>query len=347
MNREEANALLRTMVEIPSPSGDEARLATYLADVMSRSGMTSHVDEAGNAIGEIDRGDGPQVLLLGHMDTVPGDLPVRLEDDRLYGRGTVDAKGPLATMICAATLATGFRGRIVVAGAVEEETPGSRGAIAIRATRPEPDLVIIGEPSGWDCVVLGYKGRLDLDYRVECPPTHPSNPEPKASELVVAGWTALTRELGADASHASFDRPGATLTSFGGDIVTAEARFTVRTPTGFDDADLVRRLRARLSKGDLTVVNSVPACRADRNNLAVRALTRAIRAEGARPRLKLKTGTSDMNTLCETWAAPMATYGPGDSRLDHSTDEHIPLDDYFRGISVLTGALNSLAETSQ
>ncbi|RII20540.1 acetyl-lysine deacetylase [Streptomyces sp. YIM 130001] len=80
------------------------------------------------------------------MDTVPGDLPVRSAEDRLYGRGAVDAKGPLATMICAAAGARKFRGRIVVVGAVEEETPGSRGAMEIRGSHAQPGAVVIGEP---------------------------------------------------------------------------------------------------------------------------------------------------------------------------------------------------------
>ena len=97
-------------------------------------------------------------MLLGHMDTVPGGVPVRCEAGRLYGRGAVDAKGPLAAMISAVAELGDFPGRIVVVGAVEEETPGSLGAMTIRATHPQPDVVVIGEPSGWSTVVLGYKG---------------------------------------------------------------------------------------------------------------------------------------------------------------------------------------------
>ncbi|MEK8143136.1 M20/M25/M40 family metallo-hydrolase [Streptomyces sp. M10(2022)] len=62
---------------------------------------------------------------------------MRVVGDRLYGRGSVDAKGPLATMICAAAGSTGFRGRIVVVGAVEEETTMSRARwrSAVRTSR--------------------------------------------------------------------------------------------------------------------------------------------------------------------------------------------------------------------
>lgn len=335
--------LLRRMLEIPSPSYRERELADFLAGAMTELGFAAYVDGVGNVLGTIDNGPGPLVMLLGHLDTIPGDLPVRSEEGRLYGRGAVDAKGPLASMICAAASA-GFPGRVVVIGVVEEETPGSRGAMAIRDVHEQPDALIVGEPSGWGGVVLGYKGKLDLRYSVECPATHPSNPDPKASELAVAAWYELVELLGPDAGHGSFDRPGATLCSISGDTTSASADLSVRTPLGFDSDALVEDLRKRLPEGRLKVLNSVTACRADRNNPVARALVAGIRRQHAQPRLVVKTATSDMNTLAEVWDVPMATYGPGDSRLDHADDEHILLSDYQRGIDVLTYALNELKD---
>ncbi|MGP3983812.1 M20/M25/M40 family metallo-hydrolase [Streptomyces sp. KR80] len=339
-----AIGLLRSMLQIPSPSYGESRLAAHLVTVMRELGFTAYVDEAGNAVGEITRGPGPTVMLLGHMDTVPGTIPVRVEHNRLYGRGAVDAKGPLATMICAAADAVDFHGRIVVVGAVEEETPLSRGAVHIRRTHPRPDALVIGEPSGWQTVVLGYKGKLDLRYRAECPPTHPSNPVPKASELACAAWATLLDVLGPDAGHGDFGTPGPTLVSIRGDLSFAEAEFSVRTPPGYDSEALVARLSERLPQGNLEVINTVAAVRVGRADPVVRALSAGIREQQARPALKVKTGTSDMNTLAEDWHIPMATYGPGDSRLDHADDEHILLGDFLRGVDVLTRALHELSE---
>lgn len=340
-----AVGLLRRMLEIDSPSYQEARISSYLVGEMTALGYDkAWTDAAGNAIGVIERGPGPVVMLLGHMDTVEGDVPVHIEGDRLFGRGAVDAKGPLATMVCAAASASGFRGTLVVVGAVEEETSGSRGAMEIRRSHPRPDALIIGEPSGWSTVVLGYKGKLDLTYRVEVEPTHPSNPLPKASELAAGTWQQLLDLLGPDAGHGSFDTPGPTLVSLTADLVTAEAEFSIRTPAGFDDAALVRQLRERLPQGDLEVVNAVRAVRTTRTDPVVRALSRGILAQDERPTTKVKTATSDMNTLAEVWDIPMATYGPGDSRLDHADDEHILLSDYFSGIRVLTSALEQLSD---
>ncbi|WBB77721.1 M20/M25/M40 family metallo-hydrolase [Micromonospora sp. WMMD882] len=338
-----AVGLLRNMLEIPSASYHEGDLADYLVGALTDLGFRAHIDKVGNVVGVIERGDGPTVMLLGHLDTVPGVLPVRPMDGRLYGRGAVDAKGPLAAMICAAAGAVDFRGRLVVVGVVEEETPRSRGAMAIRATHERPDALIVGEPSGWSSVVLGYKGKLDLRYTVRCPATHPSNPAPKASELAVACWNALVDLLGPDAGHGRFDQPGATLTRLDADLTTATVELSVRVPPAFDVDALVRELRHRLPAGDLDVLNSVAACRVGRADPVVRAVTSGIRRLRAQPRLVLKTATSDMNTLAESWDIPMATYGPGDSTLDHADDEHIMLSDYRRGIDVLTIAISELA----
>jgi LysW-gamma-L-lysine carboxypeptidase len=105
----------------------------------------------------------------------------------------------------------------------------------------------------------------------------------------------------------------------------------------------VRGLRARLPLGELEVLNAVAACRVGRADPAVRALVSGIRRLHAQPRLVVKTATSDMNTLAEVWDIPMATYGPGDSALDHADDEHIMLSDFKRGIDVLTIAISELA----
>jgi [amino group carrier protein]-lysine/ornithine hydrolase len=124
--------------------------------------------------------------------------------------------------------------------------------------------------------------------------------------------------------------------------VRAEARMGVRTPLGFDTDVLLAQLRDRLHGGTLTVLGARSPCLADRRNPVVRALTSGIR-RSEQPKLLLKTATSDMNTLAEAWDIPMATYGPGDSKLDHTVDENIVLADYFFSIAVLSDALTALA----
>src|SRR5260370_15821593 len=104
-------ALLHNMLTIRSYSGQEGALAVYLVGQARQMGLHACVDEVGNFVAstvsphELNSGSQP-VILLGHMDTVRGYIPVRLQDGVLYGRGAVDAKGPLAAFLCAAPALT-------------------------------------------------------------------------------------------------------------------------------------------------------------------------------------------------------------------------------------------------
>jgi len=146
--------LLEEMVSIPSPSTQERELGQWLVTRLRGMGFAARRDEVGNVVAFW--GSGPrEVLLLGHLDTVPGFIPVRREGQRLFGRGAVDAKGPLAAAITAvARQPAGAACRFTIIGAVEEEG-SSRGARHLVNRRP-PDQLVILEPSGWDAVTLGY-----------------------------------------------------------------------------------------------------------------------------------------------------------------------------------------------
>ncbi len=336
--------LLYAMLEIPSLSGDEGRLAAFLAETMGGLGFAARVDEVGNVIGDIGTGDGPTIMLLSHLDTVGPPLPAHRDETRLYGRGAVDAKGPLATMICAGAARPEYPGTIRVIGAVEEERL-SRGGHHIARTLPPPDALIIGEPGGWNRVVLGYKGKIDLEYWAARPATHSTNPLSKAGESVVEFWQNLQEALGPERDHGAFGRPAATLRSISGNLVTGHIDVDCRIPPGYDVPAFVERLQEFVGDGELKVTRSIPAARTTRTDPVVRALTAAIRMHGGEPRPTLKTGTSDMNTVSERWTVPMAAYGPGDGSLDHSDDEYIEISDFLRGIAILTSALDEMIDT--
>lgn len=88
---------------------------------------------------------------------------------------------------------------------------------------------------------------------------------------------------------------------------------------------------------------ALPAFRSDKGSPLVRAFLPAIRAEGGKPRLKVKTGTADMNIVGPIWGCPIVAYGPGDSKLDHTPHERIEIAEYLRAIRVLSVALLTLA----
>jgi len=116
-----------------SPSGQERGAVEWLVAHMKSLGYDeAFIDEAGNAVGVMGRGP-KQVVLLGHIDTVPGEIKIERDDVSLYGRGSVDAKGPLACFVDAvAKVAVKEHWQFVVIGAVEEE----RDSGAWITTRP-------------------------------------------------------------------------------------------------------------------------------------------------------------------------------------------------------------------
>jgi len=87
---------------------------------------------------------------------------------------------------------------------------------------------------------------------------------------------------------------------------------------------------------------AVPAWQCEKNTRLVRAFLSGIRSQGGEPRFVYKTGTSDLNIVAPVWKCPALVYGPGDSSLDHTPDEHISLEKYGKAVHVLGEALKCL-----
>jgi LysW-gamma-L-lysine carboxypeptidase len=366
-----ALALLQDAVSIPSPSGREQEVAALLAARMAGFTDSAFVDEAGNAVGVM--GDGPlQLTCLGHLDTVPGSIPVRIEAGELWGRGSVDAKGAFCTAV--AGVARAFRHEpqlrrrlsVRLIGAVGEEAPGSPGARFALKAYPAPDFLLISEPSGWDSVTLGYKGRLVAKLEVRRSEFHSAGQGSTAAETLVCAWLKI-REFAAQygavtKASGAFESLQASLTGFStvtdGLQQTARATVSLRLPPGLTVVEArlaVERIAARVTT-DLQQepgAGSAAACRvrfsggedavrSERDSQLSRAWRVAIREQGGRPRFKLKTGTSDLNVVAPRWAAPALAYGPGDSRLDHAPDERLPLEEYLKAVVITSRAVHLL-----
>src|SRR5690606_34170169 len=141
------------------------------------------------------------IVLLGHIDTFAGNPPVKIEGRLLYGRGSVDAKAPLCTFAVAGARAHLPEDvRLIVIGAVEEEASSSKGA-RFAAKQYQPEMCIIGEPSNWDRITLGYKGRLLLEFEWRGALAHSAGQATSAPEHAVNYWQqvlAYTDRFNAD-----------------------------------------------------------------------------------------------------------------------------------------------------
>ncbi|MDP9352319.1 MAG: [LysW]-lysine hydrolase [Chloroflexota bacterium] len=345
--------LLRDMLSIYSPTGEEAPVARFLVNRFQEAGLAADCDEAGNFIGTV--GDGTtEVVLLGHIDTVPGHIPVEERDGLLFGRGAVDAKGPMATFVAAAlrlaesTPPRNLRLRVI--GAVGEEG-GSPGARYI-APRLHADHLIIGEPSGWDSLVLGYKGSLRIRYVLSRSSRHSAGPDESAPEVALRFWVRLQSLCeGHNTGKRVFDQLSPSLrainSSSDGLYDRVEMDIGVRLPLDYGPRELESLLREWAEEATVEVVFGDPAVKGEKSNALVRSFLSALRDSGYTPRFKVKTGTSDMNVVGPVWQCPMLAYGPGDSSLDHTPEEHIQLAEYDSAIGILTAALKHLDEAVQ
>ncbi len=337
MNDAEAVELLERLLHIRSLTGDEGEAARVLTDVMMSCGMKTQVDDAGNAIGSTVSDGKPELMFLGHIDTVPGDVPLKREAGCLYGRGAVDAKGPLAAALVAATRSGGPG--ITIVGAAGEEGP-SHGARRLIERHP-PDAVLIGEPGGADSIVLGYKGSMRAELHVEQAGAHTAGPESTACDIAFEAWGRVREACaGLGDGPRVFDNLTPTLleaaSSNDGLRQMVSLRASFRLPPSVSPPVAQERIHEAAAPALVSFADPDPAYVCRKDTPLVASLMRSIREEGMDPRFKYKSGTSDMNVVGPAWDRPMAAYGPGDSRLDHTPEEHIEIDEYLRGIRVLT-----------
>lgn len=359
--------LLVGAVSRPSLSGEEGEVAEYLRSWMAAQGFEAHLDAAGSVVGR--RGTGPlMVALLGHIDTVAGHIPVRVDqDDVLHGRGSVDAKGSFCTFVAAVAALDEkvlAQATFVCIGATEEEASSSAGARQALQDH-QPDLVVIGEPSGWEGITLGYKGRLVAKIDIRKDNFHTAGDGTSAGDDLAECWLRL-RDWAAQRSEGGiFGTVQATIQAmnFVNDGITqvAQASVGLRLPLHLPPTQARAEISALLgdlpglSQSDLSqsglsqsglkldFAGDETAVKHDRDSVLARALRVSIRQAGGTPVFKLKTGTSDMNVVAPHWPVPTLAYGPGDSSLDHTPEERLSLPEYERAVWILHGALERVA----
>jgi [amino group carrier protein]-lysine/ornithine hydrolase len=345
-----SHELLTELLKRYSPSEQEAAAVAYLVGWMAEHDFYADIDEVGNACGMRGNPDAPHTLmLLGHIDTVKGDIPVRMEDGKLYGRGSVDAKGSLCTFAAATAQARiPDNWRVMVIGAVEEEISTSKGAYHIRDhQQPPPDMCIIGEPSGAERITLGYKGRLLLKYHYSRSMTHTALPEPSAGAVgadlwhTILDWSAIHNR----GIERLFDQitPHLHEINTSSDGFTESVQMTIgfRLPPRMQPEGVLAALQL-MAEGDVIAYGSEQAYQGEKNNPLVRGMLAAIRGQGGDPGFVLKSGTSDMNVVGAVWGCPIVAYGPGDSQLDHTPNEHLELAEYDKAIATLTAFIEGL-----
>src|SRR6187551_1017436 len=353
--------LLKNTLEIYTPSRSEYQLASFLKDICMDLGFeTANIDSVGNMVAV--RGTGrPIILLCGHMDTVPGIVPVRLEGDYLYGRGASDAKAPLVSMLLAAADIPKQVGTIIFAAVVDEEGNATGIKNLVKDTTLNPDYAIFGEPSGIDNITISYKGRLEI--RLMCDvdnSAHASAPwlSLNAIDELYNVWNELKSVfLKPEIANAKnkADEVSYSVTEINGgtshNVTPQKCRITIdiRIPPNLSCDKVLELIDVRINeikdfihgvKIKYRVEDKTEPFQAKVSSPLVRALVLSILDQRKkRPLLLKKTGTGDMNILGNILNIPVVTYGPGDPHSSHTVDEKLFVPDYLTGIEIYKGAL--------
>jgi LysW-gamma-L-lysine carboxypeptidase len=315
---DDAIELLKDLVSIPSPTGHTNRVTEYLLKWCTANGLEAVVDREALVVNPEARG----LLLIGHIDTVPGEIPVRIDKGELWGRGSVDAKGPFCAALLALRDLPQLKERVMLVGVPDEEG-SSETAYRLRNVLPEMDCIVL-EPSGWEGVTISYNGRLLLEITVEAPSGHSGHDEPFSAEKAYEIWRAMDRG------------PFPRILAMNGDMERTTMKLDLRYPPGERP-----ELMTGMEGVSFNVMEDVRPYRSDKGSRLVRSLLRSIRENGGTPVFKKKTGTADMNVLGELWSTSMIAYGPGDGKYDHTSEERVPVEDFLRSIRVLKGVLLS------
>jgi LysW-gamma-L-lysine carboxypeptidase len=349
---------LRKALEQYTPSRSEASLANLIKDkCVNELGFEQvHIDNVGNIIAAKGNGE-PKILLCGHMDTVPGQIPVRIQDGFLYGRGASDAKAPLISMLLAAAEFPKQTGTIIFAGVVDEEG-NATGIKQLVKGKLSVDYAIFGEPSGIGNITIAYKGRLAI--RLTCDvgnSAHASAPwlAKNSIEETYDFWNAIKSEI--EILHVKETRANSiscSLTEITGgsshNVTPQTCRITIdiRIPTNTTCGKVLKLIddvinKVAINKGIKAVYrieDNTEPFEADLTSPLVRALSLSIQdIKKKRPILLRKTGTGDMNILGNALKVPVVTYGPGDPHASHTANERVHIEEYVSSIDVFVRAL--------
>ncbi len=329
-------ALLRDLVATPSVSGTEEAAGQLVETVARQWGLDVVRDDAGVRI-EVDfGGGGPTLALVSHLDVVPpGEgwtrdpfTPV-VENGRLYGRGSGDAKASVAAMLTAARDTAGDRsgaaGRLLVLLGYGEETHDTTMAEAVRRSGTI-DAAVIGEPTNLE-VAVAQRGLLMIDLVARGSQRHAAY---AGDGTFTNALEVLARDLGAlgalcrDRPHPVLGHPTITPT-----MVSAGVSRNVTPPTAtaiLDVRSTPNWTHEELAEAITLVVKSEVVVTSDRLvPCETPAPSRLLEAA-----LEVRPGAGRYGSpTCSDWVflrhVDAFKCGPGTSKVSHTPDEWVAL----------------------
>jgi acetylornithine deacetylase len=329
--------LTRALVDIESITENEERIGEvlfgHLAEMAAAyGGQVERVPVEENRFNVFASWGNPVVTLSTHMDTVPPFFPSREDDQYIWGRGSCDTKGIIASMIFAVRelLAEGHRniGMLFVVG----EERNSTGAFAAARQPRGSKFLINGEPTE-NKLALGSKGALRLEFTASGRMAHSAYPE--------LGESAIEKLLDALNDVRRLKLPTdkilgpSTLnigTIAGGrapNVIPDHARAEVFIRLIDDGAATSKTvMQAVNGKVDVKEVLSVPAVRL-----------------GSLPGFEttVVAFTTDIPAFAGTWGRPYLL-GPGSIHVAHTSEERIPKAEITAAIQIYKRMVKALSQ---
>jgi acetylornithine deacetylase len=331
--------LTRALVNIESITNNEERVGACLLDVLSplaarSGGSVCRCDVAPARFNVFASWGQPVVTLSTHMDTVPPFIPLREDDNHLWGRSSADAKGIIAAMIVAAErlLAsgqTGF-GLLFVVG----EERNSAGAYAAARDPRGSRYIINGEPTG-NKLALASKGMLRYELHAHGKAGHSAYPE--------LGDSAIDKLLDALVEIRAVQLPQDSL--LGGSTLNIGVISGGRAPNVIAD-EARAEIAIRLVGDPEPVRRSIAAATNGRVELREVLYTPAIRFE-ALPGLDttIVAFTTDVPAFGGAWGKPFVI-GPGSIHVAHTSEERVPKRELFEAVEIYERMVKQLLAAS-
>jgi acetylornithine deacetylase len=347
---------------------DVTEMRAFLTDTLADHGVDPLVDDAGNTLAT--KGEGtPHVVCNTHIDTVSPHVPYDREDGVIHGRGSCDAKGPLAAILSAVLAYEGDGGRLTLAVTPDEEVY-STGAAALDltvlpgVTDPTADAYVVGEPTGLD-VCTAAKGRFEGTVRLSGRNAHAAEPETGVNAVAAAaGALEAIRTFDADRDpHPALGPATLTPTVIGGGEATnqvpADCAITVdRRSVPPESADGFRTaLGAAVDDATPDAVGAdfdlterptpfLEAFATDADEPVVRHLAAAAErvTDGAAGAVRPFTAATEASYFAP---APTVVFGPGvladdEGPVAHADREYVRTAEVERAARALTDALTAL-----
>jgi LysW-gamma-L-lysine carboxypeptidase len=361
-----AITFLKKCIELYSPSGHEKQFSEFLEAYLNKFGFNTKFDKVGNLIAEKGSGK-PTLLLISHMDTIPGELPVFEENGKIFGRGAVDCKPALAAMIYSLgqlDFEKDIIGKVIFSGIVHEED-SLLGIEQFIKSEINPDFAIFGEPTRIDQICIGYKGRLCIGFKVISETGHVASSWEyiNAVEVCLEIWNIikgvcwqLTETYCPKNDRIKyFNKIIPTLTIISGgeltNCVPSECTFHVdiRFPPSINSEFALNEIRKKIlnfkqlyetqkNKSfhiEESILSRIEGFEAKQSEMIIGALRWSIfKTLKKKPKLIKKTGTTFINAIGIHYGIPSITYGPGDPKLEHTVKEFIEIEEYLKSIEI-------------